>query len=132
MPRLMEQGYLGEGIARVLAAVAEDDDVFARVAGEQRRSEAQRPLDVGRVAVRLRGEAAEGAVSRSHRRLFDDRVPAEGHDAETVVGVQPGAELLHSGRLAAERSLHAGTPVHDDDECLRRGRKLQGKAGERE
>ncbi len=129
---LMEQGHLGEGVAGVLAAVAEDDDVLARVAGEERRSEAERPLDVCRVAIGLRGEPAEGAVRCGHRRLFDDRIPAEGHDAETVVGAQPGAELLHGRRLAGERSLHAGTPVHDHDERLRRGWKLQGEAGERE
>ena len=129
---LTQQDHLGQGVAGVLTAVAEDDDVLARVAREERCSQAECSLDVRRVGVGLRGEPAEGAVRSGHRRLFDDRIPAKGDDAEAVVGVQTGAELLHGRRLAGERRLDAGAPVHDNDERLRRGRKLQSEAGERQ
>ena len=116
---LTEERHLGEGVAGVLAAVGEDDDVLARVGGEQGRREAERPLDVRCVAVWLRCEAAKGAVRGGHHRLLDDRVAAEGDDAELVVGVQAGTKLLHSRGLARECGLHAGTAVHHDDEGLR-------------
>ena len=105
---------MNDGIAEVGPAIADQHDVPARIAGQDRPGQLKGGRDVRVVNIRLALEGAELRIGACVH--LDLRIAAEAHDPDAVVARPRGEDALHRGELRVLRALNAGGAVGHDDQ----------------
>ena len=124
-----QQARLAHGVAEILAAVADDDDVPPAVLGKDRATQLQRGGEIGELRVWLALELAELWVLADVH--LDLRVAPKAEHAGEIVSLPLLQNAADHRGFTIQCALHAGREVGRDQERLAGRRRLDLESGER-